>query len=292
MQRNFFNTPERIKYLYSKESNKMLHCISFASDKRYMEICEKVLISIKKLYPYCFTKVFLPNDLNETLLNYCKNYPRGYGYWIWKPYIILKTLRSLPLGANVLYLDGRTGLHKDCKEIPWLDKFIESQNFNIGLSKTEHIEYKWTNGDLFELFNIKNDSKDACSFQYYATFMCLKNNIKTQIFVEAWLKILINNGQFCRDEISKNPNHKDFKENRHDQSVLSLLTKHSIKYFNLNVFDIPHPLKVKNPDIVPHYYFRPTTLIKSIKRNLKLLLIKIKIIDKKYTGKYYDGFRI
>ena len=32
--------------------------------------------------------------------------PRGWGYWIWKPFFILKTLRKLDEGQSLLYLDA------------------------------------------------------------------------------------------------------------------------------------------------------------------------------------------
>ena len=206
--------------------------------------------------------------------------------------MILKTLRQMPLGSTLLYVDGRTGLHPTCKKIDWFDKFINSKRHDIGLYKTIHKEFKWTTGDLFSFFNLTTYSKSASSVQYCGTYLCLKNNIKTQKFVEAWLDILINKSHLCRDELSYISNHKKFIQNRHDQSVLSLLTKYSKKYIDLKVFNIPHPLKVKKPTLIPHFYYRPTSFYNLIKRYIKLTLVFIGILDKKHIGKYYDGLRI
>src|SRR5437762_81793 len=34
------------------------------------------------------------------------NYPKGAGYWIWKPYIILKTLENTKEGDYIFYCDA------------------------------------------------------------------------------------------------------------------------------------------------------------------------------------------
>ena len=174
----------------------------------------------------------------------------------------------------------------------WLDKFINSRTYDVALYKTIHKEYKWTNGDLFSLFNLSPYSSDSLSTQYSATFLCLKNNYKSQRFIEAWLNIILNKSNLCRDNLSNKPNHEDFIQNRHDQSVLSLLTKNSKKSIDLKVFDIPHPLKLKKPTLIPHYYYRPTSFLNLLKRYIKLFLIFLGILDKKYTGKYYDGLKV
>ena len=61
---------------------------------------------------------------------------------------------------------------------------------------------------------------------------------------------------------------------------------------DLKVFDIPHPLKLKKPTLIPHYYYRPTSFLNLLKRYIKLFLIFLGILDKKYTGKYYDGLKV
>ena len=292
MRKNFFKEDKKIKYLYEKKVKNMIYIITFGSDRSFLKICKKVLISLKNLYPNAFYFNYQSKDLDINIVNYCEKYKRGYGYWIWKPYLILKTLRIMPIGSTLLYVDGRTGLHPNCKKIDWFDKFINSNRYDIGLFKTVHKEYKWTTGDLFSLFNLTTYSSSASTEQYCGTYLCFKNNIKTQKFVEAWLDILINKSHLCRDESSYKSNHKKFIQNRHDQSVLSLLTKYSKKYMNLKVFNIPHPLKVEKPTLIPHYYYRPTGFYNLIKRYIKLTLVFVGILDKKNIGKYYDGLRI
>lgn len=292
MENKFFEKEDKIRLEYKKKSYKKIHFISFGSDERYLKLSKKVLTSLVNLYPSSSYKNYQSKDLEIHILNYCNKYKKGFGYWLWKPYLILKALRDLPLGSTLMYVDGRTGLHKECKKIVWFDKFINSRTYDVALYKTIHKEYKWTSGDLFSLFHLSPYSSDSLSTQYSATFLCLKNNYKSQRFIEAWLKIILNKSNLCRDNLSNKSNHENFIQNRHDQSVLSLLTKNSKKSIDLKVFDIPHPLKLEKPSLIPHYYYRPTSSLDLLKRYIKLFLIFLGILDKKYTGKYYDGLKV
>ena len=53
---------------------------------------------------------------------------RGYGHWIWKPYIILKTLLSMNDGDLLMYLDS--GCELDFNHKGELDKYLEHVNRN------------------------------------------------------------------------------------------------------------------------------------------------------------------
>ena len=44
-------------------------------------------------------------------------------------------------------------------------------------------------------------------------------------FVNKWYDVMTNHFHLCTDEPSSLPNHPNFKENRHDQSVFSMLSK-------------------------------------------------------------------
>jgi hypothetical protein len=146
---------------------------------------------------------------------------RGYGYWIWKPFI-LKWILNNYLEENdiVLYLDSGCEISKF-----GLDKF------NNYIQKTKKngayffsngfIESSWTKRDLIYRLNaIKHENKK----QIQATFFFIKNTIKERELVNEWFKIAIEeNYHYLDDTPSLIENHKSFIEHRHDQSILSLL---------------------------------------------------------------------
>ena len=41
----------------------------------------------------------------ENHSSFIENNKKGYGYWLWKPYIIKKTLEKMKKGDILLYLD-------------------------------------------------------------------------------------------------------------------------------------------------------------------------------------------
>jgi hypothetical protein len=47
---------------------------------------------------------------------WCEQNPRGYGYWVWKFYLIGKILKSMPEGELLLYLDCGCELNVQAKE--------------------------------------------------------------------------------------------------------------------------------------------------------------------------------
>ena len=133
--------------------------ISFGSNEPYIRLAEKTVQSVKNLYTKSETKVFKPKDLPDEINNYAKLYCKGYGYWIWKPYIIKEALCKIKSNDILLYLDGRSGLRKTGKPIRWLDNFILENKFDIAIWQMIHKEMSWTNGDIISAFNLDLNSK-------------------------------------------------------------------------------------------------------------------------------------
>lgn len=52
--------------------------------------------------------------------------PRGFGYWVWKPFVILEALKALPAGWGVAYLDGGCVLN----DTPAARKRLEAYKFH------------------------------------------------------------------------------------------------------------------------------------------------------------------
>ena len=66
------------------------------------------------------------SDITNYLMEYMKTERRGYGYWIWKFFIISNALESLPENAILQYVDGRSGFNGN--KITWLDFFSSKMN--------------------------------------------------------------------------------------------------------------------------------------------------------------------
>ena len=234
-----------------------LKIISFGSNDDYINLAEKTVQSINNLYSKSETKVFNPKDLPDEINNYAKSYSKGYGYWVWKPYIVKKALSTLNENDILLYVDGRSGLSITGKPIRWLDDFIIENQFDIASWQMIHKEMSWTNGDIISAFNLDLNSELLKTGQFAATFHAWRKNIRSLNFSNEWLNFLLQNREICRDDNSKNLNHKNFIENRHDQSVFSLMVKTKISKNDSTAFKIIQSKKILNDNLRPHLKNHP-----------------------------------
>ena len=234
-----------------------LKIISFGSNDEYLNLAEKTVQSVKNLYSKGETKVFKTKDLPDEINDYAKLYRKGYGYWIWKPYIIKEALHNINKNDILLYVDGRSGLKKTGKPIRWLDNFMIENKFDIAIWQMVHKEMCWTNGDIISAFKLDLDSELVKTGQFAATFHAWRKNKKALDFLNEWLKFLLDNREICRDEVSQKLNHKKFIGNRHDQSVFSLMIKTKLNKNDPIAFKILQSKKILNDNLHPHLKNHP-----------------------------------
>ena len=153
------------------------------------------------------------------------DHSRGSGYWLWKPYIILKELKRLGDGDYVVYTDcGRRKAQLFSRRI---DSLLEWCSSNRGVLPGVYIPQWgasriWTKRDCFVLMGCDEENYwDSCQIQ--GSFSVWQKNRFSISFLEKWLS-------YCTDEriLTDIPNtcglpdFPDFKEHRHDQSVLTI----------------------------------------------------------------------
>ena len=92
-------------------------------------------------------------------------------------------------------------------------------------SVPQRSEYQYTKSDLFHYFNSIKDRDITHTPQYWAGSFFLKKNIFSNKFLDQWIDVFIKNFNLVDDSPSKIDNFDGFIENRHDQSVFSLLCK-------------------------------------------------------------------
>jgi hypothetical protein len=155
--------------------------------------------------------------------------PRGAGYWIWKPYIILGALSKVNENDIVVYSDSGIEI------IGHLDPLFEicHKQGGILLFQTHgHLNRTWTKRDCFVLMDA--DSAEYWDAQQlmggFSIFLKNERNIK---FVEEWLHYCCNKNIVTDiPNVCGLANLPGFRAHRHDQSVLSLLSvKHNIEIY-------------------------------------------------------------
>ena len=100
----------------------------------------------------------------------------------------------------------------------------EFGNFRIECEEI-HKEYKWTTKQLFDYFGISPDSEDFKSTQLEATQLIFQKTEHTKTLFKEYREVLKFDKKLITDEYNNITQHQGFVENRHDQSIFSLLTK-------------------------------------------------------------------
>lgn len=158
------------------------------------------------------------------------NQNRGVGYWLWKPYIILKTLMSINENDYLVYMDSGANLTKDVDDL--LDIIDYKGILSFKLKNCPN--YNWIKGDCFFAINSIDDIyKFKDEEQILASFIFLKKTMFSVNFIKKWLyyaqqeNVITDVPNLCVE------NCKEFIDHRHDQSIFSLLC------YNYNVINIP-----------------------------------------------------
>lgn len=214
----------------------MHHFITFGS-KGFYDACKRIHKQADDLNLFDKFHIYYDTDLkNDSQFwnehsNFIENNPRGYGYWLWKPYIIFKTMLQIKEGDTILYCDSgcEIDLRKKNK-ILHLINTVKKDLLVCGIPgyKTPNIpllqEKRWVKQDLVYFLELESNYKILNSQQRNAAILLLHKTPKTMEFIEKWYKLSCNY-HFIDDSPSIIPNDPLFRENRHDQSVFSLLVK-------------------------------------------------------------------
>ncbi|CAE7595713.1 unnamed protein product, partial [Symbiodinium sp. CCMP2456] len=131
---------------------------------------------------------------------------------------------EMQLGDDLLYVDADA-----LGELGHLLKMREETTEDIVIRKQPHCEHVWTKGEIFERFNTTWDNPHyGLTQQPKAQAYLMRLNVRTSRLLRTW-EMLLQDFHLVSDEPSRNtaldgPWHKR-KENRHDQSLLSMVIK-------------------------------------------------------------------
>lgn len=168
-----------------------------------------------------------PDDIDEAFRRRNKEIldtPRGGGYYLWKPYFYRKAYDELGEGDYLVYIDsGAVYINKiqyliDCME-------QEETPLMIFSLERERIEKGNTKRDAFVLTGCDEARYTDTPQSIGGYFVC-----KKAPEVEAYLDEVLQYAQDIRiisdrPNVMGLPNYAEFADHRHDQSVISLMSK-------------------------------------------------------------------
>jgi hypothetical protein len=214
----------------------MLHFITFGGGtKCYNEAVSRITSQIKASTLFDTVTGYLDTDLKSDLEfwnkhgSFIEKSPRGYGFWLWKPYLILKKLQEVSENDFLIYAD--TGFEFDIikkDDLLKLKQTVIEKKF-IGMPAGCSNDMHWTKKSTSDYFNLSTSVLQSVHIQ--AGLLYMQNCKALRDFIFRWYSIGSNNYAMIDDSPSTVPDYNGFRDHRHDQSILSCLSK-SVGWYN------------------------------------------------------------
>lgn len=223
------------------ENDKNIYFITFSGGgQNFYDAGNRLINQAKNLNLFNKTILYTDESLKKDIefwnqhSTFIENNKRGYGYWLWKSYIIKKTMETMNDGDILLYLD--CGCEIDIRKKKEIKKKIELVKSEIIIgTHTPFIEKEWSKMDLIKKMNMLDDAYlNSNQRQAGASLFLICD--KTRNIVNQWYELSCDYHNI-NDAPSTTPNFNEFKEHRHDQSVFSLLTKKNNLYSKYSLYD-------------------------------------------------------
>lgn len=216
-----------INKLNPKYEDISLHLVSYTAGKDFYKQNRNMLVaaSVNKGFDfvYSYRKSHIDSKFyaeNKGTLD--KAY--GAGYWLWKPYFILKTMRQVPEGDIVVYMDSGYMPRKPLKD--YLLRHLEEEGKDVLLFAYNPEEgYSLPGGCATrDTFIAMRCDHDRCRYGHHVLGGCLavRNSPKSRAFISSWLQYC-KNPDLLMGTKQVHPNYPEFCYHQHDEALLSVL---------------------------------------------------------------------
>lgn len=218
--------------------------VTFASSnlRRSLERIKKEAVDIG-----VYDKIIVCNESSlenlflEKYKQYLKVGVRGFGYWCWKPQLLIQVLGQANDGDIIQYTDAGCHLNKNgIKRLnDYFDIAASATNgilaFQAGIPGSElifdarpfpmYLDREWIKGDLLDYFNVRYREDIIDSPTIGAGVIFIRKCPEAIQIIREWLSVIEYDFDLISDSPSKSINHPDFIEHRYDQAIFSILCK-------------------------------------------------------------------
>lgn len=152
---------------------------------------------------------------------------RGFGFWVWKPYVIWRALKQLKEGEELYYIDAGCHLNPGGrKRMEDYAVMLRQGDFKMAAFALESdcSEKAFTKMDLLVHMGVEKRADIVESGQLCTGHIFCVKCPEVMQFVEEWQRAW-DDIHLIDDSPSIRPNYPEFVEHRHDQSVFSILCK-------------------------------------------------------------------
>lgn len=162
-----------------------------------------------------YTDKDLTEEYHKMFKDFPQKYPKGYGLWSWKPWLVSRELDSMRDGDILLYVDA--GVELNPKGLG---------RFSYYLDLASRAGFVFFSLNLQNRFWTKHDTGLVTRENYFrnqvaATAFFIQVSDKSREFAKEWLQLCSwEAGSHLLDPISDSGETLEF-QHRHDQSILS-----------------------------------------------------------------------
>lgn len=210
-----------------------VHFITFGDGSQQIrEAAARLSIQAMRTKWFRLVNKFHERDLKELSnvwyknnINFIKNNSRGYGYWIWKPFLIFECLKKIQRNDILIYADA--GYEIDPTGLEHLMMYLKlvHEHGLLGF-ELNHQNHRWCKADTLNYFGLEKNLDFLNAKQREAGLLLFSANSLNVGFLSAWTELVTaQNYHLVDDSKSILPELKSFIEHRHDQSIFSILTE-------------------------------------------------------------------
>jgi hypothetical protein len=190
---------------------------------------------------YILDESDLTPDFTMRFKDYLKFDIRGYGYWCWKPQIILQILNKMRDGDILQYAD--VGCHLNINGLSRLEDYFKAAKdartgilafqakppecpFNYdGRNLLDLKDEKYIKGDVLEYFNVREIDEITKTQTIGAGVIFVRKCSDSMRIIQCWLDVIKTDFSLLDDTPSVTSNMPAFIEHRHDQALFSIICK-------------------------------------------------------------------
>ena len=205
-----------------------VHFITYG-DEKFTAAKQRLTGQASSLRIFKSVTAYGPNDMDfyfvikhfNTLIE-----KRGGGYWLWKIYFIMKKLSDINNNDYLIYCDAGCNINK--YGIPRLNEYltmVTNSNYGIMTFQMIHPEEHYTSQQIFNACGIPPDSPIRKSGQIGTTILVMRKCEHVMRLFVTCIDLIDNDQKLITDYYNDKDRIPEFIDNRHDQSILSVIFK-------------------------------------------------------------------
>jgi hypothetical protein len=211
-----------------------IHFITYGN-KLFEESKKRLLKEAQNFNEFDTITAYGPEDIIENihLDGYSKDFhnvfgmKRGGGYWVWRHIIINKTIENMENNDFLVYLDAGSTLNNNGKIrfYEYLQLLHSSSTGILSFQMHDHLEKYWTTKEIFDVMKEDINGTHANSGQLLGGILVMQKNPQLLEYMKRYSSIIKQHPLLVTDMFNEKQTHDGFQENRHEQSITSILRK-------------------------------------------------------------------